>query len=373
MAKNKNKSNAKQDSVAKPEKKLNPAMKSRLRKSSIQTNALKSIEQTNNSMFENTVLKQLGEILNRLNSIEDGLDELKTSVVDLKDGQNIETIIGTVDPAELDRLNLPVINQFELQMLNKRLETPEYFDDLVYFKIRCVYLIVDVRYFMFQINTLNIIGGNSGKANGDKVVPHVTYAIISQDFLSQITWTGRAGKGMGKKVSLEKYQNIIRAIFTLCQKADQRYTLEKCRKSVIYKVIKYAYTVKPAENETTTNAIVSTEVTNVPLNWKKKKATQYQQSDTTGFIDLPSHANEWRQEGHAANSYDHQENSYSPISDTPTDLSNKQDAPAEYTYNYTHLYDTGTQATSLCAEQYVNDNRRLTGTAASRKLYYYNL
>lgn len=94
------------------------------------------------------------------------------------------------------------------------------------------------------MKTLIVIGGKSGTAEGDKVVGHIVQALISHVFLSDITWTGKAGKGKEKKIALEKYANIVRVIFSLCHNADHSYTLQKCRNAVIYKVLKHAYRAK---------------------------------------------------------------------------------------------------------------------------------
>lgn len=87
---------------------------------------VKSDEPVNS--FEITVKQQLAEIIGRLGSIEQTISELRTN---LKDGQNRETIIGTVDPAESNRLGIPIANLSELKLFESRLETAEFYDDVV--------------------------------------------------------------------------------------------------------------------------------------------------------------------------------------------------------------------------------------------------
>lgn len=79
-------------------------------------------------------MKQLGKILDRLDSIEKNICELQTARPGTHEcNQNIVSIIGTVEPAELNRLGLPVSNQIELKLLNSRLEDAEFFEDMVRF------------------------------------------------------------------------------------------------------------------------------------------------------------------------------------------------------------------------------------------------
>lgn len=82
---------------------------------------------TNDTAYEKEVLKQLGSIVGRLEAIE-------RSVNEIKNGKNQETLIGTVSPARLNALNLPVTNLRELEMLNERLDTADFFENVVRYK-----------------------------------------------------------------------------------------------------------------------------------------------------------------------------------------------------------------------------------------------
>lgn len=137
------------------------------------------------------------------------------------------------------------------------------------------------------MRTLTIIGGESGKADGDKVVLHVVHALIAKDFLSSITWTGRSGKALEQKVALMKYPNIIRVVSTLCGKADQKYGWEKVHKGIVYKVLKYAYNGRSATNE-----LIAEEMGSNSKYWKKQKVSQYQQDHQRTQPPISSTANQ---------------------------------------------------------------------------------
>lgn len=145
------------------------------------------------------------------------------------------------------------------------------------------------------MKTLIVIGGESGTAEGDKVVGHIVHALISHVFLSDITWTGKAGKGKEKKIALEKYANIVRVIFSLCHNADRSYTLKNCQNGVIYKVLKHAYRTKSVIGATQ-QASTST----ADQFWKKKKVIHYQDDRQNSNVpyDIQTYANEWRQNEH---------------------------------------------------------------------------
>lgn len=93
----------------------------------------------------------------------------------------------------------------------------------------------------FQFDVFKVVGGTSGRANGRKVVQSIYETIISRDFLSSITWTGRAAKGKPKKERFEAFQHIIGFISELCILADKSLDNQKVEELLKYKVIKYAY------------------------------------------------------------------------------------------------------------------------------------
>lgn len=87
------------------------------------------------------------------------------------------------------------------------------------------------------------------------------YDIISNEFMQEISWTGR-GRGSETKIPLQSYSNIFRAIATICQKADNTYDPDKCRNGVIYRVKKRANKQKKSNEENVRH-------------WKKQKALQF--------------------------------------------------------------------------------------------------
>lgn len=91
------------------------------------------------------------------------------------------------------------------------------------------------------MSILNKIGGESGKANGSKILEPLVLAIFEPKMLNRISWTGRAASGKAKKIAISKYSNILRLITNLCEKADSTYKSEECLYDLKYKIIKYAH------------------------------------------------------------------------------------------------------------------------------------
>lgn len=90
------------------------------------------------------------------------------------------------------------------------------------------------------MNTLVALGGESGKAMGQKVLKSIFHSLIAPELLSSISWTGRSAKGAGTKIALCKYKGILRAIFLLCRKADKQYDAMRCEEDIKHKIIKNA-------------------------------------------------------------------------------------------------------------------------------------
>lgn len=90
-----------------------------------------------------------------------------------------------------------------------------------------------------QTKILTKIGGDTGDAEGGKVLEPLVHAIIAPKMLATISWSGRAGRGK-EKIPLQKYHNTVSLISSLCRKADTRYTHEKILQDVKYKILKYA-------------------------------------------------------------------------------------------------------------------------------------
>lgn len=102
------------------------------------------------------------------------------------------------------------------------------------------------------------IGGENGNVAGVKVLEPVIFSLIAPAFLSQITWTGRAGKGQPNKVALKKYGRVVSMITSICSKADKFYGADRCLKDLKYKVIKYANKLAEADfSESESSAAVT--------------------------------------------------------------------------------------------------------------------
>lgn len=85
------------------------------------------------------------------------------------------------------------------------------------------------------------IGGQSGDAKGVAVLEPLAYTLISPQFMAKITWSGRAGKGQGKKIALQSFANLVRFMYVICQKAERCYTHDSFLSDLKYKVIEYAH------------------------------------------------------------------------------------------------------------------------------------
>lgn len=91
-----------------------------------------------------------------------------------------------------------------------------------------------------QNDVLIKIGGENGNVAGVKVLEPVIFSLIAPAFLSETSWTGRAGKGQPNKIALKKYGRVVSMITSICNKADKFYGADTCLKDLKYKVIKYA-------------------------------------------------------------------------------------------------------------------------------------
>lgn len=91
------------------------------------------------------------------------------------------------------------------------------------------------------MNTLQSIGGSTGKSNGAKLLEPLVHSLITPTFLSSISWTGR-GKGKEKKIALNAYVKLLNLITVTLNKADKSYNQLKTENELKYKIIKYART-----------------------------------------------------------------------------------------------------------------------------------
>lgn len=121
-------------------------------------------EVTNDTVYKKKVLERLGSIVGRLCSMEESIEQIKKdneitarrmeamekSISEVKNGKKKETLIGTVIPDQLKTLNLPVTNLNELQLLNTRLDSADYFEEVVRLK-----LILSI--FRFQLFIWNLL------------------------------------------------------------------------------------------------------------------------------------------------------------------------------------------------------------------------
>lgn len=92
----------------------------------------------------------------------------------------------------------------------------------------------------FQKSVLQKIGGD-GRVDGKKMLEELVNSIITPKMLSNITWSGRAGKGKDKKIALQKYKNIVALMTSLTGEFAAKYTTVQCLKDLKYKILKYAY------------------------------------------------------------------------------------------------------------------------------------
>lgn len=135
----------------KSENKIKPATRKskESRRSKELPNSSIAEEETKDTVYDKKVLERLSSIVGRLGSMEESIEQIKNdneitarrleaiekSISEVKNGKKKQTLIGTVIPDQLKTLNLPVTNLNELQLLNTRLDSADYFDKVVRFKL----------------------------------------------------------------------------------------------------------------------------------------------------------------------------------------------------------------------------------------------
>lgn len=80
----------------------------------------------------------------------------------------------------------------------------------------------------------------AGHEKGSKIVKSVVLATISQELLSEFTWTGKSNKGEKKAFNSKKA--IIEMLYNVIRAYDATYTRSTCTHDLKYKIFKYAYT-----------------------------------------------------------------------------------------------------------------------------------
>lgn len=104
------------------------------------------------------------------------------------------------------------------------------------------------------MSILQKIGGDRN-VKGGKMLEPLVLAIILPQFLSNITWSGRAAKGKDRKIALSKYGNIVTLITSICHKIDASYEPDECTKDLKYKILKYAH--NKYSDDTSSSEIIS--------------------------------------------------------------------------------------------------------------------
>lgn len=79
-------------------------------------------------------------------------------------------------------------------------------------------------------------------------MPTICKTVFQDDFVKNITWTGKTNSKNVKKLSLKKYEKIVGFIADLAFAADKTCTQKKCEENIIYKVFKYAYRNKKTKS-----------------------------------------------------------------------------------------------------------------------------
>lgn len=113
---------------------------------------------------------------------------------------------------------------------------------------------------MLQDKMFHKIGGTSGGSDGAKVLRAVVKKLISPDFMSAISWTGKSTAGKGSKISFQIYKNIIQMISNVCIAADRKLNEQMVIQDLKYRVIKYAY-ARPKTPSASSDTVESTTTT----------------------------------------------------------------------------------------------------------------
>lgn len=64
-----------------------------------------------------------------------------------------------------------------------------------------------------------------------------------------MTWTGKTNKKDTKKIAFKSFTKITKLLITLSQAADVKYTDAIFAKTIVYKILKYAYRANPSNDD----------------------------------------------------------------------------------------------------------------------------
>lgn len=120
---------------------------------------------------------------------------------------------------------------------------------------------ISIYMYVLQRNVLKVVGGETGKANGEEVLLEVCRKLFDDNLISSMTWTGKSGDKTKRKIAFKSFANTRGLMFELVLAADNSFNEKKFEKILIYKVLKYGYRAK----KTTSNEKISELVSIGPI------------------------------------------------------------------------------------------------------------
>lgn len=117
-----------------------------------------------------------------------------------------------------------------------------------------------LKHLFLQYNALKVVGGESGKGCGEQVTMALFNIVFNEEIQPKMTWTGKTNKKDMKKIALKSFTKITKLLTSLSQAADVKYTDALFAKTIIYKILKYAYRGN-SSNDDASDARSSTEET----------------------------------------------------------------------------------------------------------------
>ena len=228
------------------------------------------------SDFQSIVISKLDEILKRIAYVEK--DCCKTQVRLNKLERNFEQyferingggidVLEAVSEADRETFGVPISSKVALDKFEKNLTSPDFKSKLVIF----IYIMIEneinkiiyglnlhvFKCVLNQVAALKRIGGTTGNANGKKVLRSIVAGVISPEFMSTITWTGKTSGGKIGKIKFESYKHTTQLISDLCIAADKSFNEQLVLKQLKYSILKYAHT----RSTSTSTSTASTSVT----------------------------------------------------------------------------------------------------------------
>lgn len=248
--------------------------------------------------------------------------------------------ISNVDRSTLASIGLPLTDKKGMDEFEEKLTKDELFKKKVvsaysFIFLHSLLLLSCKKYIffncficLFQFDTLKVFGGFRGNGNAKKLLPILGKKNFSDDFVCEISWSGKSNVKFLKKIALKKYTEIRNLIFELCYIADKQCTELACETILKDKVVKYAYRNKKVANAQDITAVMTAQ--------DDSSNVDHDSASTSQSNSASTNQNPSTNQSNAL----HRGNSFQYNSSYPQNMSYYQSQPQyQYTPNeYNHYY-----------------------------------